>query len=112
VLVCIDYRSRVLPHFRSNSFYGINVLRDDQRDLSVRFSQRRPDEFEGVEWRLTRSGVPILQNCLASFECCVTQTVEAGDHALFIGEVVSAEYRDGHPLIYFGSGYRHLSEGK
>jgi flavin reductase (DIM6/NTAB) family NADH-FMN oxidoreductase RutF len=39
----------------------------------------------------------------------VSQTVEAGDHAILIGEVMHAEARGGAPLLYFGSRYRFLS---
>jgi flavin reductase (DIM6/NTAB) family NADH-FMN oxidoreductase RutF len=103
--VCIDYRSSILPHFRNNAYYGINVLREDQRDVSVRFSQPELDRFEGIGWHTGRSGVPILDQSLACMECRVTQTVEAGDHAIFIAEVVSADCSDGSPLVYYGSGY-------
>src|SRR4051794_39260299 len=52
VLICVDYHSTVLSHFRASSWYCVNVLADDQRDLSTRFSQRIPDRFEGLDWRL------------------------------------------------------------
>jgi flavin reductase (DIM6/NTAB) family NADH-FMN oxidoreductase RutF len=113
VLICVDYRCSILPAFRSSNWYGINVLRDTQRDLSVRFSQRQPDRFEGLDWYRGDSGVPLLRMALASMECCVTQTVEAGDHAILIAEVMRADWRDGEPLLYFASGYRSLaSDGK
>jgi flavin reductase (DIM6/NTAB) family NADH-FMN oxidoreductase RutF len=108
VLVCIDYRASALHEFRSSSYYGINILREDQRDLSVRFSERQCDRFEGVSWHRGPTGVPLIESCIASLECCVSQTVEAGDHAIFIAEVVGATYGEGEPLVYWGSGYRHL----
>lgn len=111
VLICIDYRSTVLAHFRSSAFYGINVLSEDQRELSVRFSERQPDRFDGLDWRHGETGVPLIANCLATMECSVVQTVEAGDHAIFIGEVVRADYRDGRPLLYFGSQYETIGNG-
>jgi flavin reductase (DIM6/NTAB) family NADH-FMN oxidoreductase RutF len=108
VLVCIDYRAAALPHFRANPYYGINVLCDSQRNVSVRFSERQDERFDGIEWHRGITGAPLLGGCLASFECCVSQTVEAGDHAILIAEVLRAENRDGEPLIYWGSRYRHL----
>jgi 3-hydroxy-9,10-secoandrosta-1,3,5(10)-triene-9,17-dione monooxygenase reductase component len=106
ILVCIDYRSRILPHFRATSFFGINVLAENQQHLSVRFSQTELDRFEGLDFTTGDTGVPLLDGVLARMECCVTQTVEAGDHAIFIAEVVRADYRDGNPLLYFGSAYQ------
>ena len=105
VLVCVDYRSSILSHFRNAAFYGINVLSDSQGDLSIRFSQKELDRFENVDWQHGRSGAPILDGVLAQMECRVTQTVEAGDHAIFIGEVIAARFREGDPLLYFSSNY-------
>jgi flavin reductase (DIM6/NTAB) family NADH-FMN oxidoreductase RutF len=109
VLICVDYRCNILPLFRSSSWYGINVLTDRQRDLSVRFSRRDLDRFDGIPWRSSENGVPLIDSCLASLECCVSQTIEAGDHAILIGEVTAAEWGDGEPLVYFGSSYRLLA---
>jgi flavin reductase (DIM6/NTAB) family NADH-FMN oxidoreductase RutF len=109
VLICVDYRCSILPAFRSSNWYGINILTDSQRDLSVRFSQRQPDKFEGLDWYRGGSGVPLLRAALTSMECCITQTVEAGDHAIFIAEVTRAEWREGEPLLYFASSYRSLA---
>ena len=108
VLVCIDYRSSILTHFRGSAWYGINVLSDSQQRLSERFAARLPDRFESLAWQRGESGVPILDDCLANLECSVVQTVEAGDHAIFIAEVIRAHAREGSPLLYFGSQYRKI----
>ena len=108
VLVCIDYRSSVLTHFRGSAWYAINVLSDTQQELSERFAARVPDRFQNLRWQRGDSGVPVLDDCLANMECSVVQTVEAGDHAIFIAEVIRARARDGNPLLYFGSGYRKI----
>lgn len=108
VLFCLDYRCSLLPHFRSSSYYGINILTEEQRGLSMRFAQRQPDGFENMDWHLSPAGVPMIEGSLASFECCVSQTVEAGDHAILLAEVTGAEWHTGEPLIYFASQYRTL----
>ena len=105
VLICVDYRSSILPHFRNSTHYGISVLSEDQRDVAVRFSQPELDRFVGIGWRTGSTGVPLLDGVLATMECHITQTVEAGDHAIFIAEVVSADSTEGRPLLYFGSSY-------
>lgn len=110
VLICIDYRSAILPHFRASSHYGINVLSEQQRDLSVRFSRPQPDRFDDLDWVPGDTGVPLMRQCLAQMECSVSQVVESGDHAILIAEVVRVEYRDGNPLVYFGSAYRRLAD--
>ena len=81
------------------------MLSEHQRDVSVRFSQAELDRFIGIGWRKGSIGVPLLDGVLATMECHITQTVEAGDHAIFIAEAVSAESTEGRPLLYFGSNY-------
>jgi flavin reductase (DIM6/NTAB) family NADH-FMN oxidoreductase RutF len=110
VLICVDYRCSILPHFRASSHYGINVLSEDQQSFSVRFAARQPALFDGLEWRLGHSGVPLLGGCLSIMECSVSQVVEAGDHAILIGEVEHTEFQDGKPLLYYASSYRQIAE--
>jgi len=108
VLFCVDHASAILPHFRANTYFGINILRQTQKDVSVHFSRKGHDRFNGVEWSAGRTGVPLLPGALALLECKVSQTVEAGDHTILIGKVVHAEWHDGKPLLYFNSGYHRI----
>ena len=108
VLVCVDYKCNILPYFRSASYYGINILSETQHDLSVRFADRMGDRFDGIGWRRGESGTPMLEGVLAAFECRLVRVVEAGDHAVLLGEVVAAESAEGRPLLYFGGGYALL----
>ncbi len=110
VLICIDYDATVFPQFRAARHFGINVLSEEQRDLSVRFAERGRDRFNGTSWVAGTTGVPLLPGVLASLECEVAQVVEAGDHAVFIARLVDARVSDGRPLLYFDSGYRSISE--
>lgn len=108
VLVCIDQSCTILPMFRNSAYYGINILREDQRYVSTRFAQRGLDRFNGIPWRETDTGVPVLNDVIGFLECRLVQSVDAGDHCILIGEVLSAEFKDGRPLLYFNSRYREL----
>ncbi len=110
VLICIDYNATALPLFRAARHFGINILSEKQRDVSVRFAERGHDRFNGTPWFPGTTGVPLLPEALASLECEVTQVVEAGDHAVFIAGLVGARVSDGRPLLYFDSGYRSIRE--
>ena len=108
VLVCVDYRATVLEYFRSAQYYAVNILSEDQRDLSARFAQKGRDRFESLDWTPGKNGAPRLTGVVAFFECRVVQTVEAGDHAIFIGEVVDAGCTETRPLLYFNRDYQRL----
>jgi len=54
---------------------------------------------------------PLLSGCLATFECRLVQHVTAGDHTLFIGQVVSQEQNTRlNPLILFNRKYYRLGD--
>ena len=108
VLICVGHASAMLKHFRANPFFGVNILREANTEVSEHFARKGHDRFNGVEWLAGRTGAPLLPDALAILECKRTETVEAGDHDILIGKVVRAELHDGRPLVYFGSTYRRL----
>ena len=108
VLVCVDHRATVMEHLRQCEHFGINILSEEQHELSTRFARRGEGRFDGVAWNAGQHGVPLIPGVLASFECGMHRLVDAGDHAILIGEVLGAEHHSGRPLVYFGSGYHKL----
>ena len=110
VLVCIDLRNAILGHFLTSAWFAVNILSDDQENVSRRFSSAAENRFHGMDWERGPSGVPLLAGVLAQMECAVTQTFEVGDHAVLIGEVRNAAYREGQPLVYFNSSYQNIRE--
>ncbi|HVP47167.1 MAG TPA: flavin reductase family protein [Bryobacteraceae bacterium] len=108
VLVCVDHRASVLAHLRRAQHISINILSEGQQDLSAHFARPGHDRFTGVEWEAGQGGVPLISGALARFECSIHRMVDAGDHTILIAEVLDADYCDGRPLVYFGSGYHKL----
>ena len=108
ILVCLGHEVSVIDHFRAAKHFGINVLTESQRDLSERFARKGEDRFDGLEWHAGTTGVPLLTGVLAALECRTSHRFTAGDHDIFVGEMLAARVADGEPLIYFASGYRGL----
>jgi flavin reductase (DIM6/NTAB) family NADH-FMN oxidoreductase RutF len=108
ISIALDRASTVLPHLQAAESFAVNVLRDSQRELSIRFAQWPEGRFDGLQWSPGELGAPLFPDMLAVFECRKTQAIEAGDHVLFLGEVVRFAWDEGEPLIYFGSRYREL----
>lgn len=108
VLICVAYSSTILTHFRESPFFAINVLSDQQREVSVNFATKTESRFEAIEWFRGTGGAPLLENCLARFQCRVNNIFEAGDHAILVGAVLGVEAFPGEPLVYFNRSYRVL----
>jgi len=110
VLICVGHDSGTIDLFRSQTRFGLSFLRIEQRELSNQFAARGQDRFDGVEWHMGASGVPLLDASLADIECEVHQRIEAGDHDVVIARVTESAVHGGHPLLYFNSAYASLRE--
>jgi flavin reductase (DIM6/NTAB) family NADH-FMN oxidoreductase RutF len=107
VLWSLARSSASLPAFEAAERYSVNVLSVEQTDLARRFSRPHEDRFAGVGYRLGWSDAPLIDGCVAWFECAHHGRHAAGDHMVFIGEVATCERADGHGLVFhhgrFGS---------
>lgn len=106
VLFCLGNKTSCMDAFMTHGHFAINVLAEHQRDLSIRFASRSEDKWSGVAYDQGIGGVPLLQGCLATLECRLVNTVEGGDHTIFIGEVENLRHQEGGaPLVYFRGSY-------
>jgi flavin reductase (DIM6/NTAB) family NADH-FMN oxidoreductase RutF len=113
VLWSLATRSASLPVFRGNSHYVINVLAASQLELCKRFATVKGDRFEGVSHAAGQSGMPVLNDALAWFECHNRSRYEEGDHVIFVGEVercgLHADLGSASPLVFHGGTFHGIS---
>ena len=83
--------------------YAASVLSRNQQTHSAHFAGNRGGTERPA--LCVRDRMPTLEDCLAWFECEVTDEVQIHDHVLFIGRVVACGSQDGDPLIFFASSY-------
>jgi flavin reductase (DIM6/NTAB) family NADH-FMN oxidoreductase RutF len=89
---------------RSRSFV-INVLDDSKKDIALFFgksSGRDINKFEKIPFELGMKGGPILyEHAIAFIESEVVGTIRAGDHTLFLGQVLQgAVFKDISPKVF------------
>jgi flavin reductase (DIM6/NTAB) family NADH-FMN oxidoreductase RutF len=108
VMAAIARVSAYLAAFESSGFFAVNILTEEQRDLSMRFARREEGRFKGAPWSAGVTGSPVFEETLGVIECRTVQWLEAGDHRVLVGQAVAAVVRQGRPLLYFGSGYASL----
>ncbi|WP_298260528.1 flavin reductase family protein [uncultured Litoreibacter sp.] len=101
VLWSPDKNSRRFAHFASATHYAVHVLATDQNDLCWAVA-KDVHALNDHDLQLNAEGVPVLENCLARFECTKTAVYEGGDHVIMLGQVNRAEMREeGDPLAFF-----------
>jgi len=113
VMVAIRKNRRVHPIVKEAAAFALHVLdREKNKQLLGRFKLPMPAQrFEGAKCITLETGCPILTETLAHLDCQLVDTIDAGDHTLFIGEVLSADTKeDGSPMtgwdygkVYLGS---------
>ena len=95
--------------------YAINVLNDEQEELSTRFAKPRAEKWVGQSILTGKTGAPLLPNAVVTFECEAFSRHDGGDHEIFVGRVVEVHEnfsKVGRPLIFHGGKYRRLSESQ
>jgi flavin reductase (DIM6/NTAB) family NADH-FMN oxidoreductase RutF/2-polyprenyl-6-methoxyphenol hydroxylase-like FAD-dependent oxidoreductase len=106
VLWAASKSSPSLPAFEGTQRFAVNVLASDQHHLSRQFATSGAEKFEGVDLVSGPPDVPVLEGVVAHFVCRRTQSVDAGDHVVFFGEVEAYEAAGGEPLVFHAGGYR------
>ncbi|WP_073920915.1 flavin reductase family protein [Streptomyces sp. CB00455] len=117
VLVSLREGSRMDDLLAEQPLWAVSLLADHQLQVAGRFSMkgRISDRLLFADLPCVRgevSGAQVLSGALATLECRTENRVEAGDHTLVIGRVLTASLPapDAQPLTYFRGRYRHLGQ--
>jgi flavin reductase (DIM6/NTAB) family NADH-FMN oxidoreductase RutF len=106
VLVCVEKDADSHGAIARADHFAINVLTKDQERFARRFAESDlTQKFTGIAFHVEATGSPILDDALAWLDCRVWNTYEAGDHTIYVGEVLAGDARDMSPLLYYRSGY-------
>lgn len=108
VLWSLRNESPSLQAFDTATHFAINVLGEGQVGLSRRFASPVADKFAEGTWHLGLGGVPVLNAAAAVFECEAVSRQVAGDHVLFIGQVLNFAGGELEPLVFHGGHYHRL----
>uniref|UniRef100_A0AAU2W3K6 Flavin reductase family protein n=1 Tax=Streptomyces sp. NBC_00008 TaxID=2903610 RepID=A0AAU2W3K6_9ACTN len=91
VLFCLHVKSRLRPVVQKSQAFAVNILSSQQEVLAYTFACKETAGLAGVASTPSVTGVPVLDDTLASLSCRVVNTIESGDHTVFVGEVVELD---------------------
>lgn len=108
---CLDNNSQLYRDIMAAKRFTVNILAADQQALSDRMAKPGDHCFVECEWVASATGAPFVVGALAQFDCHIHDTVEAGDHVVFIGGIdeVQASDNDRAALMYFRGAYASLN---
>jgi flavin reductase (DIM6/NTAB) family NADH-FMN oxidoreductase RutF len=139
VLVCVDLHSSTLPMFRESGVFAVNMLTEEQEELSRCFATPNKDRFGAfchAPNYTVATGAPVLTDVLAFVDARIVAEYPGGDHAIFLGQVEAIGFegkvlfineednqqyyqsgRNGHtairnekPLTYYRGQYRRIAD--
>ncbi|MFF2661872.1 flavin reductase family protein [Kitasatospora sp. NPDC058032] len=114
VSVAVAAHSPLAAAVRDSGRFAVSVLSARQEAVGRRFATpgagRALGMFTTVPMRLEVTGAPVVDHCLAWFDCRLHAILPGGDHALLVGEVVATDGAPGEPLLYHDGRYRALAD--
>lgn len=79
-----------------SSVFSLNFLDTEQEELARRFTeplQHEDGKVGGSAYATGETGAPLFEEAFAYLECRVADKMEAGDHTVYLGDVVAASLR-------------------
>ncbi len=110
-LITIAHERNSYPLVKRNGRFGISVLNARQQGIArhytvpaqIRETLTAP-EFEALGESM------VVTDSLAAMDCRVVDSVEAGDHTIFIAKLEAIRINEGDPLLYFRSSFAQISD--
>ena len=96
VMAAVDRQHFTHQMILDSGAFALNIVGAQSKHLEDYFysaQSRRPDNLAAFALDTGVTGTPLLRDALASLDCRVVSTHTAGDHTLFVGEVVEARLR-------------------
>jgi flavin reductase (DIM6/NTAB) family NADH-FMN oxidoreductase RutF len=93
VVVGVKADSGAHSLIKESKAFALNILGKQQKDVAFTFFkplEREGNTIGGQPFRSGILGAPILEKVPAFVECALVETVEKGDHSIFVGEVKDA----------------------
>lgn len=117
LLVCMNQTSRSHAHFVENKVLSVNVLGAQHEQISNAFASKLHSEarFQQGSWTILKTGAPVLDDALVSFDCEIEQVQTVGTHSVFMCRVVAikhSEQQSGQEesLVYFNRVYHQVGQ--
>ncbi len=116
IAVAEHHSARTTRLIRESGEFSVSLLHDAQQDIAVAAgrSAEGPDKFATLKIAVAEAPkglrAPGVQGSLAILWCRVVDTIETGDHRLFVGEVVAhtIDERRFEPLLRYRRRYARI----
>ncbi len=112
VAIVVHKKRQSIPMLKEHGAFVVNLIGEGQEGVAKSFYGPAESGYEKLASRTIQdspeTGTPILQGILGYVDCKIVDTVEVGNHVMFIGEVKAAGIQeDSQILTGTNSGLRY-----
>jgi len=112
LMLAVESDSHSRQVIESSGAFAINLYESGQRELAGNLGRtfgQHPEKISDVAWKPgPLTGSPLLDSAPAWVECQIVSSLPAGDHILFVAEVVEVGLnREGVPLTLKEAGFKY-----
>ena len=103
VMISVGKNKKDNEKFMDAEVFAINVLGENGLEIGRHFGLSSGDNinnFNGMEVTELETGSPVFKDIVGAVDCKVVKTVDAGDHTVFIGEVLDSISKEGESLVF------------
>lgn len=104
ILVAVKKGRPIEKLLGESGSFAVSVLAEDDNDLMRHFSRGYDldqDAFANLDVATHVTGAPVLEGALAFMDCQVADTCTAGDHTVYVGQVVDGGMLSaGRPMVH------------
>jgi 3-hydroxy-9,10-secoandrosta-1,3,5(10)-triene-9,17-dione monooxygenase reductase component len=98
--------SSTWPRLREAGRFCVNVLSEEQSDLSQAFARSGTDKFAGVSWAPSPHGSPVLDGVVAWIDGELWAEYDGGDHTIVVARVLDLGADPARrPLVFHRGNY-------
>jgi len=106
VLICLDKSLYTHELLTKAGVFAVNILSTDQLEVGKLFAGMYPEvdnRFAEINTETAYTGSPVFSDSPGWVDCEIRHMYEAGDHTMFVGEVMAAHTKEEttDPIMYF-----------
>jgi flavin reductase (DIM6/NTAB) family NADH-FMN oxidoreductase RutF len=112
LMLAVEGDSHSRQVIEAGGSFAVNLFESGQRELAGSLGRtfgKHPEKISEVAWKPgPLTGNPVLDTALGWVECKIVSSMPAGDHVLFVAEVVEVGLkREGIPLTLKEAGFKY-----
>ena len=106
ILACVHHKSPFAAAVLVNKNFCANILHEGQHPVSDLFSGRHrkdhAERFDGLAWRKSAAGQPLITGATANFDCILRTSVLWETHHVLIAHVMDVTLNDDPRALLYG----------